>query len=52
MNALIHCARVISAKCGYKSMNVDLLKDYLIIIIHSGGDSQRCPTLSVCGKVT
>lgn len=43
-------AKYFSDEKGLKNIDISLIKDKTLLIIHSGGDSQRCPSLSVCGK--
>eukprot|EP00937_MAST-01D_sp_MAST-1D-sp2_P001135 g1135.t1 len=53
LNALVEAAEALTAKAhGGRRTPIDeaLLRKSKICIIHSGGDSQRSPTQSVCGK--
>ena len=50
LNAVMAVAAAVSSAKGSGRPCVDDLEDYLVIIIHSGGDSQRSPCHSVCGK--
>lgn len=51
INAILFAAQWISNQKGLETIDVNALEGHTLLIIHSGGDSQRCPTLSVCGKV-
>ena len=50
MNALVAVFDALTKKAGGSDVDLDLIAKSKICIIHSGGDSQRSPSQSVCGK--
>ncbi len=50
LNALHVVSERLSAMQGYNYINYDAVKKSRILILHSGGDSQRLPICSVRGK--
>ena len=47
LNALVAAHDAIA---GPQSQTCDWLDEHLVCVVHSGGDSQRSPSQSVCGK--
>lgn len=50
LNALAAATERLSAMAGRSVIEAELLRDAKLLIVHSGGDSQRFPAASVCGK--
>lgn len=55
IRALMHWSPRLAPACGDRSrgdadFRVDALAQLRVLVVHSGGDSQRSPTQSVCGK--
>ena len=50
LNALLTVSEYLSARAGLSYIDPEILQNAKILIIHSGGDSQRVPCYSVSGK--
>ncbi|MEW6236892.1 MAG: L-fucokinase [Candidatus Omnitrophota bacterium] len=50
LNALVAVAEYLSAQAGRSFIDPEVISSSHILILHSGGDSQRIPSCSVCGK--
>ncbi len=50
LNALVAVAEHLSARASRTFIDPEVIAHARILVLHSGGDSQRVPTCSVCGK--